>query len=82
MLTLSGSLGLVDRLEIVAAHIFPLQQLRRNFEDCGDRPLESWKYCAIDGSKSKILTDDAEWQKLDQLIRKLPALDELIWACW
>jgi hypothetical protein len=49
--------------------------------DCGDLPLNPWKYCALDQRSSELLTDDAQWQKLNELLEKLPALQQITWGC-
>lgn len=50
-------------------------------EDCGDLPLETWKYCSRDGSTTQLVTRDDEWQNLVVLIKSLPALYKVTWGC-
>jgi hypothetical protein len=42
--------------------------------------LEPWRYCAIDGRDTELLTE-AQWLKLKELLGKLPALRNLTWGC-
>lgn len=77
LLAASESFAAVQHLQIVAKHLCSMSQ---RLEDCGDRPLEPWKYCAIDGRDTGLLIE-AQWHKLDELLGKLPALRNLTWGC-
>jgi hypothetical protein len=68
----------VHHLRVVAAELCPLCY---SIDDCGDRPLYTWKSCGIDGYKTRQVTEDHEWQLLSALMKNLPALQNLTWGC-
>lgn len=45
--------------------------------DAGDRPLEPWKYSAADAGTS---WSKAQWERLTELVGRLPMLEDLTWA--
>ena len=53
----------------------------QRLEDCGDQPLDPWRFCAIDGRSTRLLEDDAHWQKLEELLKKFRGLRDLTWGC-
>jgi hypothetical protein len=77
LLAASESFAAVQHLKVVAKHLYHLSQ--RLLEDCGDRPLEPWRYCAIDGRVTELLTEE-QWPKLNELLKKLPALRDFTWG--
>jgi hypothetical protein len=50
-------------------------------EDCGDRPLETWKFCNIIQLGSQLVSQDDQWKVLVELIKSVPALRKLTWGC-
>lgn len=68
----------VQHLRVVARE---LTTFCETIPDCGDRPLDIWKFCGTDGSISKLLTENEDWQSLTHLVKNLPALRKLTWAC-
>ncbi|THW57175.1 hypothetical protein D6D20_08182 [Aureobasidium pullulans] len=68
----------VQHLRVVARE---LTTFCETIPDCGDRPLDIWKFCGIDGSISKLVTENEDWQSLTHLVKNLPALRKLTWAC-
>lgn len=52
----------------------------RHLVDCGDRPLQTWKYFYCDRDKSRPISDDSEWLTCTEFFRKLPGLQDLTWA--
>jgi hypothetical protein len=78
VLASSNSFKYVRYLRVVAAELYPLCV---SIDDCGDRPLDNFKYCGIDGSKTTSLTSKDDWQPLTHLMKKLPFLRRLTWGC-
>lgn len=74
----SDSFKSVEHLQVVAKDLYPLAQ---RLEDCGDQPLSSWRFCAIDHRSTRLLEDDAHWQKLEELLERLRGLRDLTWGC-
>jgi hypothetical protein len=83
VLASSGSFRYVQHLQASAASLYPLHTtaVGQRFQGTGDQPLDPWKYCAIDGRTTELLTDDKQWQKLVWLLEKFPALREMTWGC-
>jgi hypothetical protein len=83
VLASSESFKHVQHLRVSAASLYLLHTtaVGQNFQDSGDRPLDPWKYCAIDGRTTELLTDDTQWHKLVELVEKFPALREMTWGC-
>ncbi|KEQ68192.1 hypothetical protein M436DRAFT_68360 [Aureobasidium namibiae CBS 147.97] len=68
----------VQHLRVVAAEMEPLSY---PIDDCGDRPLYTWKFCGIDGCKTRQVIDNHDWQLLSHLMKSFPALQRLTWGC-
>jgi hypothetical protein len=49
----------------------------RHLVDCGDRPLQTWKYFHCDRDKSRPVSDDSEWLTCTEFFKKLPGLQDL-----
>jgi hypothetical protein len=83
VLTSSESFMRVRHLQVSAASLYLLHTtaVGQNFQDSGDHPLDTWKYCAIDGRTTELLTDDTQWHKLVELLERFPALREMTWGC-
>lgn len=82
----SGSFKYVQHLQVLAKELYSLYNTAeyRGFKDgkdSGDDPLHPWRYCAIKQSLSQPLTDGAQWQKLNELLGKFPALRGVTWGC-
>jgi hypothetical protein len=82
-LKVSESFPYVRHVQVLAGNLYDLPRIaaHQHFVDCGDRPLDPWKYCALDQSSSEPLTDDAQWQNLNDFIQRCPALQEITWGC-
>jgi hypothetical protein len=78
VLASSNSSRYVRHLHVVAAELYPLCV---SIDDCGDRPLDKFKYCGIDGSQTTLLTSEKDWQPMTHLIKKLLFLRTLTWGC-
>jgi len=65
VLSSSDSFTSVEHLQVVAKDLYPSIQ---RLEDCGDHPLDPWKFCAIDGRSTSVIEHDAHWQKLEELL--------------
>jgi hypothetical protein len=64
-----------------------------DFNDCGDDPRASWKYCFVKtfddwdglrgflGNAQVLLTRDSQWDDLNRFMNRLPNLQELTWGC-
>ncbi|THX03631.1 hypothetical protein D6D13_07586 [Aureobasidium pullulans] len=78
LLTTSESFRHVQSLRVTSA--LPCPPPSPTLEDCGDHPLETWKYCSIDDRTTQLVTRDDEWQNLLSLIKSLPALRKLTWG--
>jgi hypothetical protein len=83
VLKASESFPYVQHVQVLAGNLYDLPRIaaHQHFVDCGDHPLDPWKYCALDQRSSELLTDDAQWQTLNELLQKLPALKEITWGC-
>ena len=53
----------------------------QRLEDCGDQPLDPWRFCAIDGRSTRLLEHDTHWQKLEELLKRFRGLRNLTWGC-
>lgn len=49
--------------------------------DCGDRPIDIWRYCDCDWDQTQFLTNDAQWMSLGHFLKKCSALQDLVWGC-
>jgi hypothetical protein len=83
VLKVSESFPYVRHVQVLAGNLYDLPRIaaHQHFVDCGDRPLDPWKFCAINQRDSELLTDDAQWQKLNDFIQRFPALQEITWGC-
>ncbi|KAK6008119.1 hypothetical protein QM012_000022 [Aureobasidium pullulans] len=57
------------------------QPTLREFTDCGDDPAQTWRYCLVHNDDSTPVCQDSEWHALSCLIKNLPTLHQLTWAC-
>lgn len=72
----SGSLKHVHHLKILPEQLYSLDidaSFARYHKDSA-RPLDPWKYCAVDESATELLTHDSQWQALADLIDSLAGL--------
>jgi hypothetical protein len=83
VLEASESFSYVQHVQVLAGNLYDLPRIaaHQRFVDCGDHPLDPWKYCAINQRDSEPLTDDPQWQKLNDFIQRFPALQEITWGC-
>jgi hypothetical protein len=83
VLKASESFSYVQHVQILAGNLYDLPRIaaHQHFVNCGDRPLDPWKFCAINQRDSELLTDEAQWQKLNDFIQRFPALQEITWGC-
>jgi hypothetical protein len=78
LLSTYGSFCHVRSLYVTTSKALPFHY---KIEDCGDRPLETWRFCSINESESQLVTRDDEWKTLLNLIKSVPALRKLTWGC-
>ncbi|KEQ72280.1 hypothetical protein M436DRAFT_65044 [Aureobasidium namibiae CBS 147.97] len=76
----SDSFAAVEHLQVVAKDLYSLS-LSQRLENCGDHPLDPWRFCAIDDRSTRQLEHHAQWQKLEQLLKRLRGLRDLTWGC-
>lgn len=80
VLSSAKSFAQVQHLEIRPQHLYDYSILR--LADCGDRPLDTWKFCRIDHRRTNLITKDTQWQTLVAFVRQLPALCMMIWGAY
>lgn len=49
--------------------------------DCGDHPIDTWKYSDCDWDNTRFLTNEAEWATLVHFLKRCSALQDLLWGC-
>ncbi|KAK6443399.1 hypothetical protein LTR95_000225 [Oleoguttula sp. CCFEE 5521] len=82
ILTASGSARCVHNVHILAPkYTDPTWSSEaQRVEDCGDHPLQSWRYTDMDVTDATLACKDADWECLVQLLEALPSLRNLTWG--
>jgi hypothetical protein len=80
ILAASQSFRCVHHVQVLPSILW-MPYSSRHFVDCGDRPLQTWKYSYCDRDKSQPITDDSDWLTCTEFLKRLPGLQDLTWAC-
>ncbi|KAF1818067.1 uncharacterized protein K489DRAFT_135715 [Dissoconium aciculare CBS 342.82] len=59
-----------------------LETPRAQLLDCGDRPMDLWKFCHVDKARTELLDNDEQWEDVATLMKKLPGLKDFTWGCF